>query len=97
MEKLCDFCLKSGCLFEQLFYTKEVCVFNVIIYENEQKVIFYNIPEKRIFEIESGKGLREICFQEAVREIDTIPTEAPEWKRLQILKLAKELGFFGIN
>ena len=53
--------------------------------------------EKRIFEIETGKGLRELCFQEAVREIDTIPTEAPEWKRLQILKLAKELGFFGIN
>ncbi len=97
MDKLCGFCLKSGCPFEQFFYAREACVFNVIIYENDEKVLFYNVHEKRIFEIKAGKGLREICFQEAVREIDTIPTETPEWKRLQILKLAKELGFFGIN
>ena len=97
MDKMCGFCLKSGCPFEQTFYAQGDCVFNLIIYENDEKVLFYNNLGKRIFEIERGKGLREICFQEAVREIDTIPTAAPEWKRLQILKLAKELGFFGIN
>ena len=97
MNELCSFCLKSGCPFEQTSYSKEECIFNVIIYENDDKVLFYNIPEKRIFIIQKGKGLREISFQEAIREIDTIPTKEPEWKRIQILKLAKELGFLGIN
>lgn len=97
MDELCGFCLKLGCPFVQTSHVEEECIFNVIIYEDDEKVLFYNIPEKRIFKIETGKGLREICFQEAIREIDTIPLKKPEWKRLQILKLAKELGFFGIN
>lgn len=97
MDELCSFCLKSGCPFEQTSYNTEECVFNVIIYEDEKKVLFYNIPEKRIFKIEAKKGLKELGFREAIREIDTIPSKEPEWKRVQILKLAKELGFFGIN
>lgn len=97
MDELCGFCLKLGCSFEQTSHAKEECIFNVIIYEDDEKVLFYNIPEKRIFKIQTRKGLREICFQEAIREIDTIPLKKPEWKRLQILRLAKELGFFGIN
>ena len=72
------------------------CILNLIIYEDENKVLFYNIQEKRIFIIRTKEGLKEIGFQEAIREIDIIPVKKPEWKRLQILKLAKELGFFGL-
>ena len=97
MNELCGFCLNSGCLYEQASHEKEKCIFNVIIYEDDEKVLFYNIPEKRIFKIKTGNGLSEINFQEAIREIDIIPSQKPEWKRVQILKLAKELGFFGIS
>ena len=97
MDEWCSFCLKSGCPFEQTTYKTQECIFNVIIYEDDEKVLFYNVSEKRIFKIASGKGLREIGFQEMIREIDTIPSKEPQWKRMQILKLAKELGFFGIN
>ena len=55
----------------------------------------YNLAEKKIFKIKQGVGLREIDFKEAIREIDIIPEKEPSWKRLQILKLAKELGIFG--
>ena len=69
----------------------------MIIFENNRKTLFYNLPEKRIFKIEKGDGLKEIDFKTAIREIDTIPEKTPEWKRSKILYLAKELGFFGIN
>ena len=97
MEENCAFCRENGCLFGHEDYENNSCIFNIIIYEDENNVLFYNIPEKRIFKIQTGKGLCEIDFQQAIREIDIIPTKKPEWKRLQILKLAKELGFFGIN
>ena len=71
-------------------------IFNLIIYEDDYKILFYNHPEKQIFKIEQGKGLNEIDFRTAIREIDIIPTKSPEWKKAQILKLAKDLGFFGI-
>ena len=73
------------------------CVFNLIIHENENRILFYNFPEKRIFKIEMGKGLIEIDFRDAIREIDIIPTKDSSWKRCKILQLAKDLGFFGIN
>ena len=72
------------------------CIFNLIIYEDDYKILFYNFPEKQIFKIERGKGLNEIDFRTAIREIDIIPSKPPEWKKIQILKLAKNLGFFGI-
>ena len=72
------------------------CIFNLIIYEDDYKILFYNFPEKQIFKIEQGQGLMEIDFKTAIREIDIIPNKPPEWKKLQILKLAKDLGFFGI-
>ncbi|MCR4881341.1 MAG: hypothetical protein K6A44_05250 [bacterium] len=97
MNKTNGFCLQSGCPFGHASKMEEDCVFNIIIYEDDDKVLFYNVPEKRIFIIKSGKGFAEIGFQEAIREIDIIPQREPEWKRVQILKLAKELGFFGIN
>lgn len=91
------FCLHSGCLFEHDLNKSENLIFNIIIYEDDNKVLFYNIPEKRIFIIRSGRGFKEIDFEEAIREIDIIPHMEPQWKRVQILKLAKELGFFGIS
>ncbi len=97
MDESCSYCSETGCPFGHKTYEKDECVFNLIIYEDEFKILFYNLPEKRIFKIQAGKGLEEIGFQEAIREIDTIPTKKPEWKRVQILRLAKELGFFGIN
>lgn len=97
MDETCNFCLKSGCPFGQNFLEKEECVFNLIIYEDDFKILFFNLPEKRLFKIQTGKGIRELNFKEMIREIDTIPRQKPEWKRVQILKLAKELGFFGIN
>jgi len=71
------------------------CIFNVVVYEGKEKILLYNLPEKRIYIIKKEKGLKEIDFKEAIREIDTIPEKAPAWKRLQILSLAKELGIFG--
>ena len=54
------------------------------------------ITKKEIFKIEMGKGLIEIDFRDAIREIDIIPTKDSSWKRCKILQLAKDLGFFGI-
>jgi len=96
MDKICAFCHESVCPYGQNTCEDDGCILNLIIYEDENKVLFYNLSEKRIFIIRTGKGLKEIEFQEAIREIDIIPLKKPEWKRLQILKLAKELGFFGI-
>ena len=97
MDKICAFCLDEDCPFGRKTKDIDTCVLNVIIYEDESRVLFYNLPEKRIFKIKNGEGFKEIEFQEAIREIDTIPSKEPEWKRVQILKLAGELGFFGIN
>ena len=97
MDETCIFCLKSGCPFGLTFHEKNESGFNVIIYEDDVKILFDNMPEKRMFKIQSGKGIVELDFKEIVREIDIIPQKNPKWKRVQILKLAKELGFFGIN
>ena len=97
MERICDYCAGEHCHLQDNMDNDEICIFNLIIFENEIKTLFFNMAEKRIFLIEKNKGLREIDFKEAIREIDIIPTQKPEWKRLQILKLAKDLGFFGIN
>ena len=96
MDKICAFCHENVCPYGQTNCEDDGCILNLIIYEDENKVLFYNLSEKRIFIIRAGKGLKEIEFQEAIREIDIIPLKKPEWKRFQILKLAKELGFFGI-
>ena len=95
-EKLCGYCDDYCPLREKLSEVKN-CIFNLIIFENENKILFYNLPEKRIFKIENGKGLDEIDFKDAIREIDIIPEKNPEWKRAQILYLARELGLFGLN
>ena len=97
MEKMCAFCRDLCCPFEEKLSDKDDCIFNLIIYEDKEKVLFYNVPEKRIFKIVTGEGLREITFYEAIREIDIIPSKKPDWKRVQILKLASELGFFGVH
>ena len=96
MDKICAFCRENVCPYEHDMLENDRCILNLIIYEDENKVLFYNIQEKRIFIIRAKDGLKEIGFQEAIREIDIIPIKKPEWKRLQILKLAKELGFFGL-
>lgn len=97
MDEMRAFYLDEGCFLAEKKQKTRQDIFNIIIYEDEQKVLFYNLPEKRIFKIQTGEGFKEIEFQEAIREIDIIPRKKPEWKRLQILKLAKDLGFFGIN
>ena len=97
MDKFCVNCLETGCPLGLKFSGKEDNVLNLIIYEDDEKILFYNLQEKRIFLITPKDGLREICFQETIRLIDTIPQKEPDWKRVQILNLAKELGFFGIN
>lgn len=79
------------------FMDDENCILNLVIFENNEKTLFYNLPEKRIFKIQRGKGLSELDFKEAIREIDIIPTKNADWKRAQILKLAKDLGFFGLS
>ena len=96
MDKICAFCRENVCPYEHDMLENDGCILNLIIYEDENKVLFYNLSEKRIFIIRAKDGLKEIDFQEAIREIDIIPVKKPEWKRLQILKLAKELGFFGL-
>ena len=94
MNKRCIYCAEQACiLLEENSITN--CVFNIVIYENEEKILMYNIPEKKIFKIKRGEGIKEIDFKEAIRQIDTIPEKEPDWKRLQILNLAKELGIFG--
>ena len=94
MEKKCAYCAEFAC---PLDGDREVenCIFNLIIYENYQKILFYNLSEKRIFKMAKKEGLKEINFQEAIREIDIIPEKEPNWKRKQILTLAKDLGIFG--
>ena len=96
-EDLCANCCRKNCPMKGEFTKKQGCIFNLIIFENENKVLFYNIPEKSIYLIERNKGIREITFKEAIREIDIIPTKKPDWKRFQILSLARDLGFFGIK
>ena len=96
MDKLCAYCREECCPFGSNFTNNDECILNLIIYEDEEKVLFYNVSEKRIFKIEQGNGLREIGFQEVIREIDIIPQKEPSWKRVQILRLAKDLGFFGV-
>ena len=96
LEDLCCNCNGDICKKQVKEEKLEECIFNLIIYEDDCKVLFYNFPEKKIYKIERGKGLHEIDFRTAIREIDIIPTKTPKWKKLQILKLAKDLGFFGI-
>jgi len=95
-ENLCCHCDGNFCAEHLKSENLKECIFNLIIYEDDYKILFYNFPEKQIFKIETGKGLQEIDFRTAIREIDIIPSKPPEWKKLQILKLAKDLGFFGI-
>ena len=93
MEKISTYCANFDCQNEEK--DDFGCVFNVILYENQEKILMYNLAEKKIFKIKQGVGLREIDFKEAIREIDIIPEKEPSWKRVQILKLARELGIFG--
>lgn len=97
MDKINGASRQLGCPSGGDFPEDEDSILNIIIYEDDTKVLFYNVKEKRIFIIKAGKGFWEIGFQEAIREIDIIPQKEPEWKRIQILRLARELGFFGIN
>lgn len=97
MEKLCAYCSKENCCSCCKNKDLKGCIFNLIIFESNDKILFYNIPNKSIYLVKNGKGIAEISFREAIREIDIIPSKAPQWKRLQILNLAKDLGFFGIN
>lgn len=90
-------CAKNGCLNFKKCENISDCVFNLIIHEDEKRILFYNFPEKRIFKIQKQKGLVELDFRDAIREIDIIPSKNSSWKRCQILQLAKDLGFFGIN
>lgn len=95
MEKAYCCCSNEYCQVYEDTSLLRNCIFNLIIFEDEKKILFYNFPEKRIFKIEIGKGLKEIEFKEAIREIDIIPQKSPEWKKSQILYIAKELGLFG--
>ena len=95
MEKKCAYCAENDCPLQENDEEAQDCIFNVVLYENDKKVLMYNLPEKRIYKIEKGRGLSEIDFKDAIREIDIIPEKNPSWKRLQILTLAKELGIFG--
>ena len=94
-EQECNFCGSFSCPVREDLEDATNCIFNLIIHENKEKILFYNLPEKRIFKIEGNRGLKEISFKEAIREIDIIPTKEPNWKKSQILKLAKDLGIFG--
>lgn len=96
MENFCAYCQKESCCGCWKSRELEGCIFNLTIYESNDKVLFYNIPNKSIYLVKN-QGIMEISFKEAIREIDIIPNKAPQWKRLQILNLAKDLGFFGIN
>lgn len=91
----CNFCDSFSCPVRERLDDATNCIFNLIIHESNEKILFYNLPEKRIFKIETNLGLKELSFKEAIREIDIIPTEKPDWKKAQILKLAKDLGIFG--
>ena len=93
MEKISIYCTNFDCVSEEDVQAESV--FNIVLYENKEKILLYNLAEKKIFKISKKQGLREIDFKEAIREIDVIPEKEPSWKRLQILKLAKDLGIFG--
>ena len=80
MEKLCFCCNEELCLNFNKCKSLSDCEFNLIIHENEERILFYNFPEKRIFKIQVGKGMQEIDFKDAIREIDIIPTKDSLWK-----------------
>ncbi len=96
MERLCADCAEHFCTSKNESENLQGCIYNLIIYEDENKMLLYNLPSKSIYKISKGYGIEEISFPQAIREIDIIPSKAPEWKRFQILNLAKDLGFFGI-
>ena len=97
MENSCIYCQNENCC--NCWENKKLkgCIFNLIIFETDEKILFYNIPHKSIYLAKKDKDITEISFKEAIREIDISPTKAPQWKRVQIINLAKDLGFFGIN
>ena len=97
MEKLCELCQNQDHCIHCKNKDLKGRIFNLIIFESKEKTLFYNIPNKAIYLKRKNKNTIEISFREAIREIDIIPSKAPQWKRLQILNLAKDLGFFGIN
>jgi len=97
MERICMCCPEENCPLDDETKKLNGCIFNLIIFENKDKMLFYNIPNKSIFKVTNDNLVSELTFCEAIREIDIIPTKAPEWKRFQILNLAKDLGFFGIT
>ena len=96
MDYFCAYCHEQFCSIKNKPSEIHGCIYNIIIHEDESKILLYNLPTKSIYKISNGSGMKEISFPEAIREIDIIPTKGAEWKRFQILNLAKDLGFFGI-
>ncbi|MDD3593931.1 MAG: hypothetical protein PHX18_04820 [Candidatus Gastranaerophilales bacterium] len=65
---------------------------NYLIYQTGEKSLFYNFLEKKIYKNSLTNEFKEIDFQTAIREIDTLPDKTSDWKRLQIINIATDLG-----